>query len=170
MNYFTRLFSQTIITLLVAGVAVTASASGTHSHSHGSKTEPMVFEPTETEFGAYMPEMEATKTIAVTLSDKMTFTPNVIKVKLGEVIEFRHTNEGKLQHEFVLGTEPTLAEHAVMMQKFPNMEHEEPYMIHVAPGEEGKMKWKFTKAGEFAFGCLVPGHFEAGMKGKIVVE
>jgi len=56
------------------------------------------------------------------------------------------------------------------MQKFPNMEHEEPYMIHVEPGQQGTMLWKFTKKGEFGFGCLVPGHFDAGMKGKITVE
>ena len=31
------------------------------------------------------------------------------------------------------------------------------------------MIWKFTKAGEFYFACLMPGRFEAGMSGKITV-
>jgi uncharacterized cupredoxin-like copper-binding protein len=29
--------------------------------------------------------------------------------------------------------------------------------------------WQFTPPGEFHFGCLVPGHFEAGTKGCITV-
>ena len=33
-----------------------------------------------------------------------------------------------------------------------------------------ELLWKFTKTGEFYFACLVPGHFEAGMHGKIVVS
>jgi uncharacterized cupredoxin-like copper-binding protein len=49
------------------------------------------------------------------------------------------------------------------------MEHDEPYMSHVAPGKTETMIWQFTKAGEFYFGCLVPGHFEAGMIGGIRV-
>ena len=31
------------------------------------------------------------------------------------------------------------------------------------------MVWNFNRAGEFCYGCLVPGHFEAGMLAKIVV-
>jgi uncharacterized cupredoxin-like copper-binding protein len=41
--------------------------------------------------------------------------------------------------------------------------------VHVAPGKTGEIVWQFTKAGEFHFGCLVPGHFEAGMVGRIRV-
>jgi len=50
------------------------------------------------------------------------------------------------------------------------MEHDEPYMAHVAPGKTERIVWRFTKPGEFHYGCLVPGHFEAGMVGKIVVR
>ena len=42
-------------------------------------------------------------------------------------------------------------------------------MLHLAPGKTGEMGWQFTKAGEFLYGCLVPGHFEAGMVGTIKV-
>ena len=70
----------------------------------------------------------------------------------------------------MLGTPETLAEHAELMKKFPNMEHAEPYMAHVQPGETMEMIWEFSKAGEFAFGCLIPGHFDAGMKGTVIVE
>jgi uncharacterized cupredoxin-like copper-binding protein len=50
------------------------------------------------------------------------------------------------------------------------MEHDEPYMAHVAPGKTDTIVWQFTRAGEFHFGCLVPGHFEAGMVGTITVK
>jgi Cu/Ag efflux protein CusF len=69
----------------------------------------------------------------------------------------------------VLGTRKELEEHAEMMRKHPGMEHDEPHMLHVAPGRSGEMGWRFTKAGEFMYGCLEPGHFEAGMVGSIVV-
>ena len=56
-----------------------------------------------------------------------------------------------------------------MMKKFPGMEHDEPYMAHVSPGKTDEIVWHFTKAGEFFYACLLPGHLEAGMIGKIVV-
>ena len=72
-------------------------------------------------------------------------------------------------HEFVLGTRKELEEHAELMKKFPDMEHDEPYMAHVAPGKTAEMIWHFNRVGEFEFACLLPGHFEAGMVGKIRV-
>jgi uncharacterized cupredoxin-like copper-binding protein len=56
-----------------------------------------------------------------------------------------------------------------MMKKHPGMEHDEPYMKHVAPAKKEEMVWQFTKAGEFHYACLIPGHFEAGMVGRITV-
>jgi uncharacterized cupredoxin-like copper-binding protein len=49
------------------------------------------------------------------------------------------------------------------------MEHDEPYMVHVAPGKTGEMTWTFNRAGDFEFACLIPGHYEAGMIGKVNV-
>ena len=114
--------------------------------------------------------MHVTKTIEIVMNDQMRFSPSVIKVKKGDVIKFVHKNSGKMIHEFVLGTPHSLAHHAEMMKKHPGMEHSEPYMTHVAPGKTGKVIWQFSKVGEFAFGCLIPGHFDAGMKGKVIVE
>ena len=56
------------------------------------------------------------------------------------------------------------------MKKHPDMEHDEPSMTHVKPGATGDIVWQFTKAGEFQFACLIPGHFEAGMVGKLTVK
>ena len=85
-------------------------------------------------------------------------------------MRFVHRNAGKVLHEFVIGTKQELADHAALMRKYPGMEHDEPYMAHVAAGKTAEMIWTFNREGEFEFACLVPGHYEAGMVGKIVVK
>jgi len=100
----------------------------------------------------------------------MRYTPASIKVKRGETIRFRVKNAGQIKHEMVLGSLAELKEHAKTMTKFPEMEHDDPNAISVEPGKTDEMVWRFTKAGKFDFACLVPGHFEAGMQGKIAVR
>lgn len=110
------------------------------------------------------------RTIAVGMSDQMRFTPDRIDVKQGETIRFAMKNNGKLMHEFVIGTKKDLDEHAALMVKFPKMEHDEPYMAHVAPGKAGQIIWNFNRTGHFDFACLIAGHYQAGMVGKIKVS
>ena len=153
--------------LLVCGLLTLPGVSLAHSGDDGHVTE---YDPVENEFGSYGPDMKSSRVIKVDMNDNMRFSPERIKAKVGEVIRFEHTNTGKLMHEFVLGTGEYLIEHAEMMKKFPNMEHDEPYMAHVAPGKTASMLWKFDKPGVYSFGCLIPGHFDAGMKGEIIVE
>jgi uncharacterized cupredoxin-like copper-binding protein len=76
-------------------------------------------------------------------------------------------NEGKVFHEFVLGTMKELKAHAELMKRHPGMEHDEPYIAHAGPGKSQSVVWQFTQPGEYYFACLVPGHFEAGMVGKV---
>lgn len=153
--------------LMIWGLLALPGASLAHSGDDGHVTE---YDPVENEFGSYSPDMKSSRVIKVDMSDGMRFSPEQIKVKVGEVIRFEHSNSGKLMHEFVLGTDEYLTQHAEMMKKFPNMEHDEPYMAHVAPGKTASMLWKFDKPGVYSFGCLIPGHFDAGMKGEVVVE
>ena len=91
-------------------------------------------------------------------------------LKKGDTVRFDVRNVGALPHEMVLGTMDELKKHADLMKRHPGMEHDEPHMAHVAPGKQGEMGWQFTKAGEFFYGCLIPGHFEAGMVGKVTVN
>ena len=105
----------------------------------------------------------------MSMDDTMHYSQSEIRVKQGDTITFVITNKGKLMHELVIGTEEELQKHAELMRKNPTMEHDEPYMAHVKPGSTKRMTWRFTKSGTFLYGCLVAGHFEAGMKGRIVV-
>jgi uncharacterized cupredoxin-like copper-binding protein len=123
----------------------------------------------ETPFGRAADPKKAKRTVRVDMSDEMRFTPSELKIREGEVVRFVVANKGKVLHEMVLGTMDDLKQHAEMMRKHPGMEHDEPHMAHVSPGKSGEMGWQFTKAGEFYYGCLIPGHFEAGMVGKIIV-
>ena len=121
-------------------------------------------------FGRASDPAKAKRTITVDMSDQMRFTPDKLEVNRGDTVRIVVRNLGKINHEMVLGTDATLHEHAEVMKKFPGMEHEEPYMAHVDPGKEYVMGWQFTDAGTFSFGCLIPGHFDAGMKGTVVVR
>jgi uncharacterized cupredoxin-like copper-binding protein len=110
------------------------------------------------------------RTITLSMSDAMRFTPDRIEVRQGETVRLRVRNAGRVMHELVIGTPLELAAHAEMMLKHPGMEHDEPYMTHVAPGKTGEIIWTFNRAGEFEFACLIAGHFQAGMKGTINVR
>ena len=113
---------------------------------------------------------QAKRTIEVVMSDNMRFTPNKIAVKRGETVKFVVKNAGQTKHEMVLGSMKELKEHAEMMRKMPGMEHADPNMVTVEPGKTGELVWQFTRAGTFDFACLIPGHFEAGMAGKLAVK
>ncbi len=113
----------------------------------------------------------AERTIRVTMSDAMRYDPAEITVKRGETVRFVATNTGKLVHEMVIGTKKELEEHAEHMRKHPQMEHHHSKnTVSVAPGKTGELTWTFPRAGTSYYGCLEPGHFEAGMVGKIVVQ
>lgn len=131
------------------------------------KTGPVKKE--QKDWGIAGDEKSVNRTIKIGMSDNMRFTPDKIQVKQGETIKFTAKNDGKILHEFVLGTQKVLEEHAALMVKFPKMEHEEPYMMHVSPGKTGHIIWTFNRVGDLDFACLIAGHFQAGMVGKLKV-
>lgn len=156
-----------VISIAAAAAWVGASAAlahGTQPHHAGPNLE-MVEKP----FGRTGDPKKVTRTIRIGAYDTMRYSPSQITVRQGETVRFVVTNHGKIMHEIVLGTMQELMEHAEVMKKHPTMEHDEPYMVHLAPGKRGEIVWQFTQPGEFYFACLIPGHFEAGMKGSIKV-
>ena len=151
--------------LFLAATAPIARAHG--DDAHAKKEMPMKME--QKPWGIGGTAKAVTRTIAVGMTDSMRFSPEKIDVKQGDTLKFVLKNNGKLLHEFVIGTKKDLDEHAALMVKFPNMEHDEPYMAHVKPGQTGTIIWTFNKAGSFDFACLIAGHYQAGMIGKITV-
>lgn len=156
--------------LFAFAAMLTAGSVAAHSDSHAKKpTTPSAAGVEEKSFGKPGDAKKTVRTISVDMSDRMRFTPATLTVKQGETVKFIIRNSGKTMHEFVLGTMAELKAHSEMMKQHPGMEHDEPYMAHVAPGKTAAMVWQFTKSGEFHFGCLLPGHLEAGMIGNINV-
>jgi uncharacterized cupredoxin-like copper-binding protein len=146
--------------VLAAGILSSAMpASADPGHAHGTMS---IGKPGKPE--------QAQRTVEVVMDDEMRFTPAKIDVKRGETIRFVVKNVGQMKHEFMLGTEKELKEHAAVMQKHPEMEHDDPNAVSVEPGKTGEVVWQFTRGGSFMFGCLMPGHYEAGMVGHLQVR
>jgi uncharacterized cupredoxin-like copper-binding protein len=156
--------------VLSAFMAVASLGASAHdSHSHGATAQVDYAKAPQTAFGRAADPARAIRTIAVEMTDQMRFLPSQFTVKRGDIVRFVPVNHGKVMHEMVLGTSAELYQHAEMMKKHAAMKHDAPNMAHVAPGTNGVIGWQFDNAGEFFFGCLIPGHFDAGMVGKIVV-
>lgn len=157
--------------LIPAALLALTPLGASHAHgdeAHAKRAGPVVKE--QKPWGIAGDAKSVSRTIVVRMLDTMRFTPDLIEVRQGETIRFVHKNDGKIMHEFVIGTKRELDEHAVLMKKFPNMEHDEPYMAHVAAGKTGEVIWTFNRAGDFDFVCLIPGHYDAGMVGKVKVS
>lgn len=113
------------------------------------------------------------RVVEITMAEKdgaMIYEPAEVDVKKGEQVEFIIHNAGTLKHEFHLASVQQNADHRIEMQKNPEMEHDDPNAQSVEPGKEAEILWRFSKPGEFEFACLIPGHYEAGMHGKVVVK
>jgi uncharacterized cupredoxin-like copper-binding protein len=124
--------------------------------------------------------LQVSRSIEVTLLDSMKFTPDNIQVSAGETIRFVVRNKGKLAHEMVLGNAQDIAAHAKEMQAMAASSHSSHEHQHgsgagaiavsVPAGEVREWVVKFDEAIELEIACLVPGHYEAGMKGKLNVQ
>lgn len=151
-----------VFALIVAALAPAAVAheGGQHDAAPAVYGEPGTASSPSREVVVSMKEGDGT----------MSFAPARIEVKQGEQIRFVLQNDGELDHEFFFGTEQEMTDHADMMRAMPDMKHADANSMSVAPKSKGSLLWRFTKAGEFPFACLIPGHSEAGMRGVIAVK
>jgi uncharacterized cupredoxin-like copper-binding protein len=143
------------------------------------------------DFGHAAPASQATRTVELTLGD-MYFEPKSLQVKAGETVHFVLVNKGQLLHEFNLGDAAMHAEHQQEMLKMQQsgmltptgmshqgmdhgtmtgmaMKHDDPNSVLVAPGKTAELTWTFAKANDLEFACNIPGHYQAGMVGKLAV-
>ena len=167
MSHYER--KRRVAIVLVGLASAVAPPVLGHGETRHAPAGPKVLSTEEHPWGREGDPRKATRTIEVDMGDDMRFKPAKLEVRAGETVKFLVRNRGKLLHEMVIGTEAELAKHAELMRKHPGMEHEEAYMAHVSPGKRGQIAWTFTRAGTFTYGCLIPGHWESGMKGTIVV-
>jgi uncharacterized cupredoxin-like copper-binding protein len=114
----------------------------------------------------------ADRTVRISALDAFRFDPEQVSVAMGETILFEVTNEGELQHEFVIGDEAFQDEHEMEMAGMGDMVMvaDEANAFLLEPGETKTLAWTFTVPGTFLYGCHVPGHYSAGMVGSITVS
>lgn len=156
--------------IVLAAIAVfatgTAYAAGDHSGGHGEAGMMAIGKPGTS--------AAVTRSVKIVMTEDedggMMFQPASLAVKEGETLRLKFTNKGEIDHEFVMDVQEGIIEHKVLMEKFPEMEHDDPNSIRLPAGQSGEIIWTFAKAGDFGFACLIPGHYESGMKGEITVS
>ncbi|MBC8995967.1 cupredoxin family protein [Pseudomonas sp. N40(2020)] len=148
------------------------------------------------DFGQSAPAANATRSIEVVMGD-MSFDPKTIQIKAGETVRFVLVNKGQLLHEFNLGDAAMHAEHQQEMLQMQQsgmltptgmkemshnmagmdhaamghgMKHDDPNSVLVEPGKTAELIWTFSKATSLEFACNIPGHYQAGMVGKLTVS
>ena len=161
-------------TILAWAMPAIAQSNSHGDHSHGSHDHGSP-DHGGASFDAGEPGAVAKVTRRITIiardgNGKMSFEPKDIAVKRGETVEFTVRNDGMLEHEFMLGSAIENASHAALMEAMPDMKHNDPNSMRLAPGKSAKLLWRFSKAGNFEFACLIPGHYDAGMKGVAVID
>ena len=113
------------------------------------------------------------RVVEVTMNEtddgQMVFQPSALEFEKGETVRLRVTNGGVLEHELVLGTLDQIKEHKAEMREAVDMAHDAPYAVRLQPDESGEIIWTFANEGTFEFACLLPGHYESGMHGPLVV-
>ena len=161
-----------LLAAMVSGLVTAAHAHGNNQHNAGAHGAhgAMIMPAEQKAWGIAGDPNKVDRVLTIQMTDNMRFMPNQLTIKKGETIRFEVKNTGAVMHEMVIGTKQELDQHAAMMKKHPNMEHDEAYMAHVGPGEKGAIVWHFNREGEFDFACLVAGHYDAGMRGKIRVS
>lgn len=152
--------ASVLATAATLGFALTRGAATAHDAAHFSAGEPG--DP-----------KKPSRVVRITMREsdgKMLFEPDRLEVRRGEQIRFILTNAGELEHEFVLATTEENLKHYEEMKKNPDMEHDDPNGRRLKPKARDELLWRFTKRGRFEYGCLIPGHREAGMTGIVVVK
>ena len=134
-----------------------ASAHGNHTFAAGEPGDPK----------------KPFRVVEVLMTDgpgTMAYAPDRLEIKKGEQIKFVLRNVGTVDHEFLINSFANNAKHKKEMEKHPDMAHDEPNGARLKPRETADILWRFTKAGTFEFACLIPGHYETGMKGTFIVK
>ena len=154
--------TATVLAVFLASVPLHAEAD------HGGRAQDEAFSA-----GEPGDPKKPARIVQVTMTEadgKMLFAPSRIEIKKDEQVKFMLRNNGELDHEFIFATTAENLKHAESMKKNPDMEHDNPNGKRLAPKKTDQIVWRFTKAGEFEYSCLIPGHREAGMIGTIVVR
>ena len=146
-------------------------AAGSHGHhNHHGKDHSMPYQQSRTPAGKPGKAENVDRTISITMYDSMRYNLKELHVTSGETIRFRIVNQGRIPHEFTIGDHQSLLAHRDMMRQMPDMHHEENNAITLNAGESGELIWIFGSSTNIQVACLLPGHYEAGMKMNVLLH
>ena len=162
--------ARTLIASLCVAAAVVATSTRSevpfsiHAFAHGNHS-----------FAAGEPgdPKRPFRVVEIVMTDgpgTMAYAPERLEIRRGEQIRFVLKNVGLVDHEFLIDSFANNAKHKKEMEKHSDMKHDEPNAARLKPGTTTEILWRFSKAGTFEFACLIPGHYETGMKGTFVVK
>ncbi len=100
------------------------------------------------------------RVVRIVATPQLRFVPDVVTVQAGETITFEVTTMGPVGHEIMVGPAPDVAADK------PGT----PEIADLGMMQTGSLTYTFTGPGPFAYACHVPGHYEEGMSGTIVVQ
>ena len=135
---------------------------------------------------------DVTRVIEVKMYDNY-YEPSSIQVKKGETVKIIVKNLGELVHEYNIGTkkmhidhQPEMArliEHDILLgdridhkkmkemsKKDHSLGHKHANSVMLEPNKTGEIIWKFSKDIYLEMACNIPGHYETGMVGPIIIE
>jgi uncharacterized cupredoxin-like copper-binding protein len=171
-----------VLTLAVASSLwlSAAYAGGSHDNGHGHARK------TEVNIGMVGDPAKVARTIHIDMFDNY-YEPKSLDIEESETVRFVVTNKGEFVHEFNIATaEMHLSHQDEMMAMMESgmleadkirhdlMNHAEGGMSHdhansalLEPGQSAELVWTFNTHAKLEFACNVPGHYGAGMMGKI---
>ena len=105
-------------------------------------------------------------------ADEFKFIPSEIRINPG-MTKFVLVNNGIGEHEFVVydSSKQDILEQAELAEDEETIEENILFEIEeVHSGETGESEIMDLKEGSYVIGCLLPGHFDAGMKGTLKIN
>lgn len=101
----------------------------------------------------------APRVVRIIASAAIRFYPDTVTVQRGETIRFEVTTMGMRTHEFMVGPAADVGADR----------EGTPEVADIGMMATKSLTYKFNGPGPFAFACHADGHYEAGMRGLIVV-
>jgi uncharacterized cupredoxin-like copper-binding protein len=100
------------------------------------------------------------------------FSPETIEVRAGQTLVINILNKGNIEHDFSIVEIPTASKPKVADPSHGHsMTGPEP-QVHASaqPGTKNTIEFTPTKPGTYDFFCVIKGHKEEGMVGKLIVK
>jgi uncharacterized cupredoxin-like copper-binding protein len=159
--------TRTLLTAALVAALASGGAFAAGSHSGGHETDKAAMalgQPGGT------PDRIVEIIMKETDDGEMIFEPGDLAFTAGETVRLQIRNAGDNEHEFVMDTPSSIQEHKDVMERFPEMEHDEPNAVRLLPGESAEILWTFGDTGTYEYACLLFGHYEAGMHGPLIIN